>query len=130
MAERIDLGGVLGADEGGSVQRLTLYVPSQDRDGVEFDPSPWIEEALKLLSKIGGGATAMPPADGAWLDPDRDTLMREKVVLAYTFIDPDRLEAMLPELRRFLHRLGRETRQGEVVCEFEGVLFKIRDYDR
>jgi hypothetical protein len=48
----------------------------------------------------------------------------------YTFIDPDRFEPMLPELRRFLHKLGRETRQGDVVCEFEGVLFKIRNYDR
>jgi hypothetical protein len=130
VAEQLDLGDAVGAAENGSIQRLTLYIPSRDRDGVAFDPSPWIEEALMLLSRIGGGATAMPPADGAWLDPDRDTLVREKVVLAYTFIDPDRFEAMLPELRRFLHRLGRETRQGEVVCEFEGVLFKIRDYDR
>ncbi len=83
-----------------------------------------------LLSRIGGGATSMPPADGAWLDPDRDTLVREKVVLAYTFIDPDRSEAMLPELRRFPHRPGHETRQGEVVCEFEGALCKIRNDDR
>ena len=71
----------------------------------------------------------MPPADGAWLDPDRQRLIREKVVLVYTFIDPDRLERTLPDLRGFLHRLGRETDQGEVVCEFQGVLFKIRDYD-
>jgi hypothetical protein len=129
MAEQIDLGDAVGAAENGSIQRLTLYVPSRDREGTAFDPSHWIEQALMLLSRIGGGATAMPPADGAWLDPDRDTLVREKVVLAYTFIDPDRFEAMLPEVRRFLHGLGRETRQGEVVCEFDGVLFKIRDYD-
>jgi hypothetical protein len=130
VAEPIDLGTVVGATESGSVQRLTLYIPSRDREGVAFDPSPWVEDALRLLSRIGGGATAMPPADGAWLDPDRDTLVREKVVLAYTFIDPDRFEALLPELRHFLHKLGRETGQGEVVCEFDGVLFKIRDYDR
>jgi hypothetical protein len=129
-ADQIDLGDAVGAEESGSIQRLTLYIPSRDRAGVEFDPSPWVEEALRLLSRIGGGATAMPPADGSWLDPDHDTLVREKVVLAYTFIDPDQLEAMLPELRRFLHKLGRETGQGEVVCEFDGVLYKIRDYDR
>lgn len=129
MADQIDLGDAVGAAENGSIQRLTLYIPSRDREGSAFDPSPWIEEALMLLSRIGGGATAMPPADGAWLDPDHDTLVREKVVLAYTFVDPDRFEAMLPELRRFLHALGRETRQGEVVCEFDGVLFKIRNYD-
>jgi hypothetical protein len=97
---------------------------------VAFDPSPWIEETLMLLSRIRGGTTAMPPADGAWLDPDRDTLVREKMVLAYTFIDPDRFETMFPELRCFLHRPGHETRQGKVICEFEGVLLKIRNYDR
>lgn len=130
MAEEIDFGDVLGAAEEGSAERLTLYIPSQDRNGVAFDPGPWIEDALKLLSTIGGGATAMPPADGAWLDPERQTLVREKVVLVYTFVDPERLEEKLLELRRYLHRLGQETGQGEVVCEFQGVLFKIRDYDQ
>ena len=37
---------------------------------------------------------------------------------------------MLPELREFLHRLGRDTGQGEVVCEFQDALFKIREFDR
>jgi hypothetical protein len=36
---------------------------------------------------------------------------------------------MLPELRHFLHRLGRETRQSEIAREFEGVLFTIRNDD-
>jgi hypothetical protein len=130
VAEEIDLGAAIGAAEHGSIQRLTLYIPSRNREGVEFDPSPWVEEALGLLSRIGGGATAMPPADGAWFDPDRDTLIREQVVLVYTFIDPERFESMLREFRDFLHKLGRETRQGEVVCEFDSVLYKIRDYNQ
>ena len=129
MAQDIDLVSVLGAAEEGSAERLTLYIPSRDRFGEEFDPGPWVDRALRLLSSIGGGATAMPPADGAWLDPERSELVIEKVVLVYTFIDPDRMETKLPDLRRFLHQLGRETGQGEVVCEFQGVLFKIRDYD-
>ena len=129
MAPQIDLAEALGATEDASVERLTLYIPSRDRDGVEFDATPWIEEALRLLSGIGGGATAMPPAEGAWLDPESGALVREKVVLAYTFLDPDRFAERLPDLRRFLHRLGRETRQGEVVCDFDGVFYKITDYD-
>ena len=129
MADQIDLGDAVGAAEYGSIQRLTLYIPSRERDGAAFHPSPWIGDALLLLVRIGGGATAMPPVVGAWLDPDRDTLVREKAVLACTFIDTDRFEAMLPERRRVLHRPGRETRQGEVVCEFDRVLFMIRNYD-
>lgn len=129
MADALNLGDALGTAEDASIERLTLYIPSQDRDGQSFDPNPWIEEALQLLSAIGGGATAMPPADGAWLNPETGVLVREKVVLVYTFVDPDRFEQQLPSLRRFLHRLGRETNQGEVACEFEGQLYKIRDYD-
>lgn len=53
--------------------------------------------------------------------------MREKVTLVYTFIKPDLFEQRLLDLRRFLHRLGRETHQGEVACEFEGVLYQIHD---
>jgi len=124
-----DLAAVVGAAESAAIQRLTLYIPSRDKDGRDFDPSPWVEEALRLLSKIGGGATAMPPVDGAWLNPETSELIREKVVLVYTFIDPDQFEATLDELRAFLHRLGRETDQGEIVFEFDDRLFKIRDYD-
>jgi hypothetical protein len=129
MAGALDLVDALGAAEDASVERLTLYIPSQDRHGAPFDPSPWIDGALRLLSAIGGGATAMPPADGAWLNRATNALIIEKAVLVYTFVDPDRFEIEVPTLRRFLHRLGRETGQGEVICEFEGQLFKIRDYD-
>lgn len=54
----LDLGNALGVAEDASVERLTLYIPSQDRDGHAFDPHPWIDEALRLMSMIGGGATA------------------------------------------------------------------------
>jgi len=36
----IDFGDVLGAAEAGSAERLTLYIPSRDRNGVAFDPEP------------------------------------------------------------------------------------------
>lgn len=126
----IDVGQAIGADDGAAIQCLTLYIPSQDRNGVAFDQRPWVEEALKLLSAIGGGATALPPVDGAWLNPETQELIREKVVLAYTYVDAEKFVARLPALRAFLHRLGRETDQGETVFEFDDRLYKIRAYDR
>jgi len=64
--------------------------------------------------RSAGAATAMPPADGAWLNPETDRLVLENVVLVYTFVDPDRFEQRLTALRRLLHRLGRETNQGRL----------------
>ena len=133
MARRrkaLDLAEAVGAAQASAIQRLTLYIPSRDQHGQDFDPKPWIDRALEFLSTIGGGATAMPPVDGAWINPKTSQLVTEKVVLVYTFIDPDKFEAALPELRAFLHALGKETDQGEIVFEFEDRLFRIRKYDK
>jgi hypothetical protein len=104
-------------------------IPSADRDGNWFDPHPWVEEALVLLSDIGGGATVLPPVDGAWFNPDTGRLIKEKIVLAYTYVQPGRFIGSLPRVRAFLHRMGRQTRQGEVVAEFNNRLYRIMTYD-
>ena len=69
-----------------------------------------------LLSNIGGGATVLPPVDGAWFNPDTGRLIKEKIILAYTYVQPSRFIGSLPRVRAFLHRMGRQTRQGEVVA--------------
>jgi hypothetical protein len=125
----INLAGVLGAAESASIECLTLYIPSKDKSGHDFDQTPWIAEALALLSHIGGGATVLPPCEGAWLNPATGALIRENVVLAYTYVDPYRFGASLGRIRGFMHRLGRETGQGEVVLEFADRLYKIRHFD-
>jgi hypothetical protein len=35
----------------------------------------------------------------------------------------------LPRLCRFLHRLGRDTNQGDVVVEFDGRFYRITKFD-
>src|SRR5258708_34924887 len=100
MASRpkpLDLAKSMGA-EASAIQRLTLYIPSRDRRGKGFDAKPWVDEALGLLSGIGGGATALPPVDGAWIGPDTETLITEKIVLAYTCLYPAGFGAALPQL--------------------------------
>jgi hypothetical protein len=127
--ETIVLTTEIGAVESAAADRLVFYIPSRDQDGVEFDPTPWVEEALVLLSDIGGGATALPPVDGAWKHPETGRLLREKVVLAYTYVDHAKFEAAIGQIREFLHRMGRQTNQGEIVCEFGSRMDKIRAYD-
>ena len=59
----------------------------------------------------------MPPAEGGWLSDDREIIWENPVVV-YSFIRPDEFLGKLPKIRRFLHRMGRETNQGEIAFEF------------
>jgi hypothetical protein len=94
-----DLAEALGAAKSVLGQALTLYIPS--RDGVtdeEFDNSPWVREAAKVLAQIGRGYTIMPPSTGGYLKLD-GTVVEELVTLVYAYIEPDLFEAALPDLR-------------------------------
>lgn len=62
-AQEVNLAAALGSDGGVSAQCVTVYVPNKDRHGREIgDQRKWVLEALRLLSEINGGATAMPPS--------------------------------------------------------------------
>ena len=86
-------------------------------------------DAATLLARIGGGVTIMPPAEGGWFDEDNDRIIWERPVVVYTYIKPEPFLARLPELRMFLHRLGRDTNQGEIAVEFDGAFYRITTFD-
>ena len=125
----VDLIEAFGAAEEATRDRITIYVPSRDRDGKPVDFESWVVRALELLSGVGGGATRMPPAQGAWLNPDNGALIVEDVTLVYSYVDGDALAARLPDIRQFLHGMGRSLSQGEVVVEINDTLYKIRNFD-
>ncbi len=137
--QRLIQGGILGAEAKSSTQQLTLYISHRDKDSKAVkNIHKWIKEAQRLLTIIGGGTTALPPADGTWLKnnnidsikilKDKD-IVWEKTTIMYTYIYSDRFKKNLKSLREFLHRFGRETNQGEVVFEFIGSLYRIRKFD-
>jgi hypothetical protein len=125
----VNLGESLGAAEEASQDRVTIYVPSRDRNGQPVDFEAWVKKAMSLLSKVGGGATRMPPAVGAWLNPETSELIVEDVTLVYSYVDGDILAARLRDIRAFLHGMGRALNQGEIIIEFNDTIYKIRDFD-
>ncbi|MBL7073304.1 MAG: hypothetical protein ISS33_05975 [Candidatus Omnitrophica bacterium] len=136
----IALAEILGSIEDSSTQQLTLYIPDKDKTGKKIKGiHGWVKEAQKVLTIVGGGSTTLPPADGTWLDPDKkianiddlkdEDIVWEKTTLVCTYINPDEFEENLNVLRKFLHKFGKQTNQGEVVFEFDGRFFRIREYD-
>ncbi len=126
----LDLADLLGADQGVSHQVLTLYIPDRDRHGNEIgNQRQWVLEAADLLAHIGGGVTIMPPTEGGWYDPDNEVIIWERPIIVYTYVNPDTFVEHLSQLRQFLHRMGRETNQGEVAVEFDGQFYRITQYD-
>lgn len=126
----VDVAAALGANGATSVQRLALYIPDRDRAGVELGTQRrWVLEASVLLSEIGGGVTILPAVEGGWLDPSTGAVVWERPVQLYTYIRSEAFVAHLPRLRAFLHRMGRQTAQGEIVAELDGRMFRITDYE-
>lgn len=70
----------------------------------------------------------MPPIEGGWMN-DAGVPIWENPVVVYSEVKPETFIANLPRIREFLHRMGRETNQGEVVFEFGDRFYRIRNFD-
>jgi hypothetical protein len=71
----------------------------------------------------------MPPVEGTWLN-EAGALITENPVVVYSYIkDPAAFRVALPTIREFLHRMGRETDQGELVAEFDDRFYRITTFD-
>lgn len=125
-----DLHDELGAGPPAGTLQITLFVPSVDHGGDPIDQPFWREEALRIFGRLFRGATAFPPGRGVWRDDSRGgELVFDDTVLVTSYVDPDVARAALGELRRFLHRLGREARQGEVGVVIGAHYYGITEFD-
>jgi hypothetical protein len=126
--EPVPLAESLGA-AGVAVQCFTVYVPNKDKHDQEIGTQRrWVLDAIRLLSEINGGATAIP-VEGGWLN-DEGQIILEHPVIVYSFVTrPDEFLKNLPRIRAFLHQMGRETNQGEVAFEFDDRFYRIRQFD-
>lgn len=94
---------------------LVLFVPSVDRYGKAIPQSPWVQEALRVLGELFGGATAFPKGRGVWRDDARGGLLVfDKPVVIQCYTSARLISRSASKLREFLVRMGTETRQGAV----------------
>jgi hypothetical protein len=110
---------------------LVLFIPSKDKDGNDLkDQDVWASSASSLLSELYGGATNMPPAEGRWYNEETKKIITEPVILIHCYLRERDVndEAKYKKVAEFLHRMGRQTNQGEVVLVLGDILYRIRKY--
>jgi hypothetical protein len=122
----------LGSGRAAGTKLFLLFVPSVDRDGKAIDHERWVDEALTAFATLFRGATAYPRGRGMWRDDERGgRLVSDEPTMVISYAEPKRVTpANLRRLRAFLHRMGREARQGEVGIVIDGEYRGITQYDK
>jgi hypothetical protein len=111
MASRTAL---LGATKSASTL-LVLFIPSVDRDSRPIAQAHWVDEALKTLGQLFGGATAFPKGRGVWRDDaSGGKLVYDKPVVIQCYTSERLITRSAAKLREFLVTMGTETKQGAV----------------
>ncbi len=121
LGSELELGNVL----------FILFIPSKDKDGKALkDAELWSSAAGDKLTDLFGGATEMPPAKGKWYNEESEKIIAESVVLIHSYATEAKAndENKIKVLAQFLHRMGRQTNQGEVAVVIDGVFHRIRKF--
>jgi len=110
---------------------FVLFIPSKDKDDNDLHDQPlWANAAGDLFTKLFGGATEMPPARGKWYNEESGEIITEDVILLHSYAragdaaDDDKIR----QIAGFCHRMGRETRQGEVALLIDGIFHRMRSF--
>ena len=120
-----DFAGALGASKAASAL-LVLFIPSKDRGDQPIDQPHCVMEALNALGNLLGGATAFPQGQGIWRDDAQGgKLLFDEPVIIQCYTSEYMIEEKISELRDFLHRMGREARQGAIGLVIDGDYLEI-----
>jgi hypothetical protein len=104
----------LGASKAASTL-LVLFIPSRDRADEPIDQELWVGEALGVLGRLFGGATAFPQGRGVWRDDAQaGRLLFDGPVVIQCYTTVGALDQRADDLKEFLYRMGREARQGAI----------------
>jgi hypothetical protein len=105
---------------------VAVFVPSEDRDGTPLDHEYWRNEAVRTLSMLFGGATSIQ-GFGGWLDVEQDnTVLEEAISVVFSFFEETKWNKQnVSALKKFLHRMGREAKQGAIGLYVMGKYLEI-----
>jgi len=83
------------------------------------------------MAKLFGGATVIE-GKGAWRDDERGgTIGVEKISAVFSLMATSSWnKKTVPELAKFLHRMGRDSNQGEIGLVVDGQYFPIREFNK
>jgi hypothetical protein len=111
-----------------------IFIPSVERDGTtEIDQARWVDEALNLLGRVFGGATAYPRAQGIWRDDENNgRLVRDNPVVVHCYMVPEAMDDANNQalLGAFCRKMGREANQGEVGLVIADEYLAITDFTK
>jgi hypothetical protein len=109
-----DFAVALGASKAASTL-LVLFIPSRDRHDRAIDQEHWVDESLRVLGTLFGGATAFRQGRGVWRDDAQgEKLLFDAPVVIQCYTSEQAIERQASKLREFLHRMGREAKQGAI----------------
>lgn len=120
----------LSASRAMGTVHLMIFVPSVDRAGRKLRRD-WTKPTLDAVGRLFRGGTAYPRGLGVWRDDAAGgRLVYDDTTIVFSYVDPHDLGAgELAELRRFLHRMGREANQGEIGLVVDGRYIGITTYE-
>jgi len=89
-----------------------------------------IKRTLGTTYPVGASQVVLFIPDHSRDDEAGGRLLKEQTVMVVSYVAPKLLTpATLKSLREFLHRFGRETRQGEVGIVIDSKYYGISRYD-
>lgn len=109
---------------------IGIFVPSMQRDGTPLDHEKWRRDTIHLMSSLFGGATAVQ-GFGGWLDEERGNKVKsEAISIVVSFITASELTEKKKEgLKKYLHKMGREAKQGEIGYLLNGIFYRLRNFE-
>ena len=121
-----DFSKALGAIQGASTL-LVLFIPSKDRSDQPIDQNRWVAESLEVLGTLFGGATAFPQGKGVWRDETQQgKLLFDEPVIVQCYTSEQAIESGIDVLKSFLHRMGRDAKQGAIGLVIDRDYLEIR----